>query len=78
MIPALTRHRGPYILMVVRPGKKPGCFSNEWLPGLLKAADVEEEAACLLADTRDQILRISVWSEKEGRFVTTITPGATL
>ena len=66
-------HRGPYILSVTRPFvSKPGFFRNEWLRGKsYDGEDAAQEALALLADTRDTIVRVNVWSESEGQFVMT-------
>lgn len=64
------RHRGPFSLMVVRPGKK-GKMKSEWLSGVVDGPDVPEEAHALLTDPRDTIMRVHVWSEKDNQFVMT-------
>jgi hypothetical protein len=65
----LDNHRGPYLLCVTRPGTKPGRVSSEWLKGGLDTADVEAEAQALLADPRDDITQVSVWSVREEQFI---------
>jgi len=65
----LDRHRGPYLFCVTRPGKKPGRVTSEWLKGCIDKHDVEDEAQALLADPRDTITQVSVWSIKEEQFV---------
>ncbi len=67
------RHRGPYRLMVSRPGRKPGFYTTAWLAGEVESDDCDAEAAALLADPRDQILTVDVWSVKEGQFVQSYT-----
>lgn len=67
----MKNHRGPYRLLVSRPfATKPGFHRSEWLPGQVDGADVEDEAQALLADPRDTINYVSVWSEREQQFVT--------
>lgn len=63
------RHRGPYLFSVTRPGKKPGFRTSQWLPGRMDKDDVYEEAMALLRDPRDEILGVSVWSDREDQFV---------
>jgi hypothetical protein len=67
--PFWTRHRGPYILHVCRPGRTAGQTAGEWLAGTLDGEDVEAEARALLADPRDSIQYVAVWSESEQCFV---------
>lgn len=62
------RHRGPYRLYVSRPGKT---ARNEWLPGTTTAEEVDAEARALLADGRDTIALVCVWSVRRQRFVFT-------
>lgn len=66
-----ARHRGPYSFHVVRPTKRPGFHKGEWLPGYVDGADAETEARALLADPRDTIVCVCVWSTYESQFVTT-------
>lgn len=61
----LDQHRGPYRFCVVRPGRKPGFFSSEWLPGETDRDDVESEALALLSDPRDTIRWVGVWSIRD-------------
>lgn len=64
------RHRGPYIFMAVRPMKtKPGFYRSEWLVGDVDSSEIDDEAQALLADPRDKIVRLHVWSQKESQFV---------
>ena len=73
MVGWLANHRGPFLLNVVRPGKKAGFNSSEWLKGSVEKADVEEEVHALLTDPRDSITAVSVWSELEEQFAGTFT-----
>lgn len=71
----LDHHRGPYIFCVIRPGvvtrsgrAKPS--TSEWLRGSeVDRDDVESEARALLADPRDTISSVWVWSVREDAFV---------
>lgn len=67
------RHRGPFVLNVVRPGKKKNCLTcatSEWLKGSIREGkDTEEQALALLNDPRDTISSVHVWSETEQQFV---------
>lgn len=65
----LRAHRAPFIFCLTRPAKKPGFFKSEWLKGETGYDDVIDEAQALLADSRDTITSIGVWSLKEGCFV---------
>ncbi len=71
----LDAHRGPFIFLVDRPApqryKNPtGVYrTSEWLQGEVERDDVTSEALSLLADPRDTILGVSVWSVKEAQFV---------
>lgn len=66
----LDNHRGPYLLCVTRPFKtKAGFYRSEWLKGEVSRDDVEAEARSLLADKRDSIISVSLWSVKEECFV---------
>ena len=59
--------------MVTRPfATKAGFHRSEWLKGAVEREDVGPEAMALLADKRDTITHVCVWSEKEQAFVTTI------
>lgn len=64
-----SRHRGPFSLFLVRPGKKN--LKGEWLKGSIGGAEVEEEARTFLTDPRDKVLRVHVWSDTENQFVMT-------
>ena len=70
----LSRHRGPYLLMLTRPttskykGETPR-FCSEWLKSEVASEDVGDEARALLTDPRDCIKSVSVWSQKENMFV---------
>lgn len=69
-----TRHRGPYQFMVSRtvpPTKTGHKYGSEWLPGLSDSDEVEGDANALLADSRDTIVSVDVWSVHEGQFVMT-------
>ena len=66
------RHRGPYVFCVRRPHKrKPDHYTTEWLSGEVSKEDAQAEAEALLADKRDSILSVSLWSTRECQFVTT-------
>ena len=66
----LDTHRGPFLFCVVRPHiRKKGHMSSEFLGGLVESTDVEAETRALLADPRDTISSVWVWSEKEQMFV---------
>lgn len=55
--------------MVARPNeKKRGFIRSEWLKGEVNADDVESEALNLLADPRDSISHVQVWSLTENQF----------
>lgn len=69
----LNNHRGPYVFMVTRPfATKPGFHRSEWLKGEVDREDVGAEALALLADKRDTITLVCVWSQREQAFVTSI------
>jgi hypothetical protein len=70
MLEVLTRHRGPFVFMVQRKGKKGP--ETEWLKGEVPKEDVEEEALTILEDPRDSVENIALWSIKEEQFVTTL------
>lgn len=70
----LARHRGPYRLCVVRPFvTKPGFYRSQWLDGAVDGGEVEDEARALLADPRDTITYVGLWSEREQQFVAGVT-----
>jgi hypothetical protein len=70
-----TRHRGPYQFQVERLGaKNPDQWQTSSLPGHIDADDVPTEALALLADKRDTIVRVHVWSVREEQFVYTYRP----
>lgn len=69
----LARHRGPYRLLVYRPGTHAGFSRSEWLTGLVEPEDVGSEAWALLTDPRDCVDGVSVWSTHSDQFVTTIS-----
>ncbi len=69
----LGRHRGPYRFCVQRPSPKANILHSVWLPGEVKSDDVGSEALALLMDPRDSIRSVSVYSEREGQFVTTVS-----
>ena len=68
----LKAHRGPFRFNLMRPAKKLGFFTSEWLTGLTSREDVLEEAEALLTDPRDTIVAVFVFSEPEQAHVTTI------
>ena len=70
--PFYTRHRGPYVLQVNRdtPARKMP-WHTETLAGEVSGPDVESEARALLADTRDTIQSVHVWSVSEQQHVGT-------
>ena len=59
--------RGPFSLMVVRPGKDERPVTN-WLPGIVETDDVEDEATALLTDPRDTIEEVYLWNERLNQF----------
>ncbi len=66
----LDNHKGPFIFLVTRPHRsKAGFFTSEWLSGLTQKDDVTSEALAILADKRDTVSSVSVWSEYEECFV---------
>lgn len=72
MAAVLQRHRGPFVLQVSRTTtRKPG-VQVVALPGRTDREDVEGEALALLADPRDTIVAVHVWSDPEQQHVTTI------
>ena len=56
---------------MVRPGTKPGKPQGQWLKATTTADDVESEALALLADPRDTITFVEVWSVRDQQFVFT-------
>jgi hypothetical protein len=66
-----TRHRGPYRYLVIRPSSGKAPWRGEWLRGQVDADDVEHEARALLADPRDAVRAVHVWSVREEQFVMT-------
>lgn len=61
--------RGPFLLLVQRPGNKAGFHKSEWLTGEVEKSEVESEAQALLTDPRDTIEAVNVWSLKDQQFV---------
>ncbi len=74
------RHRGPYVLQVLRStGAKAAKLAKatETLPGLHHSEDeVTAECLALLADSRDTIVAVHVWSEWEQTHVMTFNEGS--
>ena len=68
----LSRHRGPFLFCLTRPGVK-SRFKSEWLKSEVASEDVWEEAKALLSDPRDTISAIHVWSQRENMFVVGLT-----
>lgn len=69
-----SRHRGPYQFQVLRPKptrKYP--YTCLTLPGVSNADEVDAEARALLADPRDTIIAVYVWSVREQQHVFTYT-----
>lgn len=70
-----TRHRGPYVLQIVRTrvGTHKGRYACEvcLLPGRVDGMDVAAEASALMTDPRDTIEAVYVWSEPEQQHVMT-------
>lgn len=68
----LDRHRGPFVLRVLRhtPRRKYP-FQSQLLPGTVARWDVKEEAHALLTDPRDTIESVTVYSEPEQKHITT-------
>src|SRR5437773_5531116 len=68
-------HRGPFTFCVTRPKENPRKgtypFAVETLPGTVSGCDVEDEARALLADPRDTIVSVAVWSVSEQQHVMT-------
>jgi hypothetical protein len=68
-------HRGPFTFCVTRPKENPRegtyPFAYETLPGTVSGSDVEDEARALLADPRDTIVSVAVWSVSEQQHVMT-------
>jgi hypothetical protein len=57
-------------LVLTRPGKKEGTHTLKWVQANCESGqDAEEEARALLADVRDEIVAVHVWSETEQQFV---------
>lgn len=67
--PFYSRHRGPFRLVVHRPDTKAKVHRTEWVKGEMEGDDVESEALALLADPRDTITSVDVWSVSEQIFV---------
>jgi len=68
--PFWTRHRGPYRLVLTRPGKKDGTHTLKWVQSNCESGqDAQDEARDLLRDPRDTIVNVHVWSETEQQFV---------
>jgi hypothetical protein len=68
--PFWTRHRGPFRLVLTRPGKKAETHTLKWVQACCESGqDAEDEARALLADPRDTIVNVHVWSETEQQFV---------
>lgn len=70
----LSRHRGPFLFCLTRPvlsGKRAGrnFHTSEWLPGLVERGEAVSEATALLADPRDSVRHVALWSVKEEQFV---------
>lgn len=77
MADIVERYRGPFKLCVCRPfATKKGFYRTEWLPGVVQGEDLAGEAHALLADPRDTILTVDVWSEREQKFIHTFRKGA--
>lgn len=70
----LSNHRGPFVLMVVRPDDdKPGFVKSQWLKKEIKKRDdVIATAHALLNNLKDTVQSVNVWSEREQQFVTII------
>jgi len=74
----INAHRGPFVFCVTRPDthrKRTGYFTSQWLLGETGRDDVIAEAQALLADPRDTLLSIAVWSLTEGPFVYSFRKG---
>lgn len=70
--PFYTRHRGPYVFLVLRrASRKRYKFTSEVLKGEMDGEDVESEAWALIDDPRDTIVTVCVWSTREEQFVMT-------
>lgn len=75
-VPSWRQHRGPYLFLVTRPGKKAGLNTTEWLKGEVTGDTLDEEAQALLNDPRDTIIHICIWSIKEEQFVGHLNQGS--
>ncbi len=64
-----SRHRGPYRFYVARLDDDGKSTGGKWLKGSTTADDVESEALALLADRRDTIWLVNVWSQRDQQFV---------
>lgn len=72
ILPFYTRHRGPFVLQVVRETPKTKYrFSVDTLKGSVDGVDVDSEARALILDPRDSIVSVYVWSEPEQQHVCT-------
>lgn len=68
--PFWTRHRGPYLLCITRPlPTKQGSFGQQWLSALEAGPEAESQALAFLADPRDTITGVDIWSDREECFV---------
>jgi hypothetical protein len=67
--PFYKRHRGPYVLCLTRQNDD-GEFSSHWLKTeIKKGPDVETQARAMLANRRDTVVSVCVWSRREEQFV---------
>lgn len=69
----LSRHRGPYMFCLYRPGARAGFSRSQFLPDLIEPEDVADRARALLGNAEDRIEGVSVWSTHSDQFVTTIS-----
>lgn len=70
----LARHRGPYRFQVCRATDAPDVYASQNLDQQYEPEEVLAAAKTLLGDMKDTVTAVSVWSETEEVFVTTITP----
>jgi len=51
------------------PKRAGGRPSSEWIPGFVERDDADAEARALLADPRDTITGVYLWSNRHNQFV---------
>lgn len=67
----INNHRGPFRFLLTRSTSKgsKSPFKSEWLTSKFDRDEVLDEARAILDDTRDKVLSIQVWSEREDSFI---------